>query len=192
MTQQSHCWAYTPRKPELKETRVPQCFISCNVFVWLWCLGSAGIIKKEFESLWFSLIFWKSLKKIAIFFKCSAVKSSGSGVFWKIFSLFTSYRSVHIFNFFIFNVNYNQKRVGMSNILETYNLPILNHESLPPFSGGGSDFISQGKLFNCSYQRCKEFFLWTPDKFHWHYHKSVRVPQRLQSSLFLSYTLVFK
>ena len=25
MTQQSHCWTYTPRKPELKETRVPQC-----------------------------------------------------------------------------------------------------------------------------------------------------------------------
>ena len=24
MTQQSHCWAYTPRKPKLKETRVPQ------------------------------------------------------------------------------------------------------------------------------------------------------------------------
>ena len=25
MTQQSHCWAYTPRKLELKETCVPQC-----------------------------------------------------------------------------------------------------------------------------------------------------------------------
>ena len=25
LTQQSHCWAYTPRKPELKETCVPQC-----------------------------------------------------------------------------------------------------------------------------------------------------------------------
>ena len=25
MTQQSHYWAYTPRKPELKETRVPRC-----------------------------------------------------------------------------------------------------------------------------------------------------------------------
>ena len=24
-TQQSHCWAYTPRKPELKESHVPQC-----------------------------------------------------------------------------------------------------------------------------------------------------------------------
>ena len=26
MTQQSHCWAYTPRKPELKETHVPPAF----------------------------------------------------------------------------------------------------------------------------------------------------------------------
>ena len=26
MTQQSHCWAYTLRKPELKETRVPPMF----------------------------------------------------------------------------------------------------------------------------------------------------------------------
>ena len=25
MTQQSHCGAYTPRKQEMKETRVPQC-----------------------------------------------------------------------------------------------------------------------------------------------------------------------
>ena len=24
MTQKSHCWAYTPRNPELKETHVPQ------------------------------------------------------------------------------------------------------------------------------------------------------------------------
>ena len=25
MTQQCYCWAYTPRKPELKETHEPQC-----------------------------------------------------------------------------------------------------------------------------------------------------------------------
>ena len=25
MIQQSHCWAYTLKKPEWKETRVPQC-----------------------------------------------------------------------------------------------------------------------------------------------------------------------
>ena len=28
MTQQSHYWAYTPRKPELKETHVPPMFIA--------------------------------------------------------------------------------------------------------------------------------------------------------------------
>ena len=28
MIQQSHCWAYTPRKLELKETRVPPMFIA--------------------------------------------------------------------------------------------------------------------------------------------------------------------
>ena len=28
MTQQSYCWAYTPRKPELKETHVPIMFIT--------------------------------------------------------------------------------------------------------------------------------------------------------------------
>ena len=28
MTQQSHCWTYTPRKPELKETRVSAMFIA--------------------------------------------------------------------------------------------------------------------------------------------------------------------
>ena len=28
MTQQSHCWAYTPRKSELKETHVPPVFIA--------------------------------------------------------------------------------------------------------------------------------------------------------------------
>ena len=27
MTQQSHCWAYTPRRPELKEIHVPQCLL---------------------------------------------------------------------------------------------------------------------------------------------------------------------
>ena len=33
MTQQSHFWAYTPRKPELKETHVPQCSSQHYVYV---------------------------------------------------------------------------------------------------------------------------------------------------------------
>ena len=35
MTQQSHCWAYTPRKPELKETRAPQCSSAYKSFTTL-------------------------------------------------------------------------------------------------------------------------------------------------------------
>ena len=31
MIQQSHCWAYTLRKPEGKETRVPQCSLQHNL-----------------------------------------------------------------------------------------------------------------------------------------------------------------
>ena len=32
MTQQSHFWAYTPRKPDLKEIRAPQCSLWCFFF----------------------------------------------------------------------------------------------------------------------------------------------------------------
>ena len=34
MTQQSHCWAYTPKKPELKETHVPQCSLFTLARTW--------------------------------------------------------------------------------------------------------------------------------------------------------------
>ena len=40
MTQQSHCWAYTPRKPELKETRVPQCSLQH-------CLQQPGWVMRQ-------------------------------------------------------------------------------------------------------------------------------------------------
>ena len=33
MTQQPHCWAYTPRKSELKEARVPPMFIAALFIV---------------------------------------------------------------------------------------------------------------------------------------------------------------
>ena len=33
MTQQSHCWAYTLRKPELKETHVPPMFIAALLII---------------------------------------------------------------------------------------------------------------------------------------------------------------
>ena len=34
MTQQYHCWAYTSRKPELKEASVPQCSLFTIARTW--------------------------------------------------------------------------------------------------------------------------------------------------------------
>ena len=82
MTQQSHCWAYTPRKPELKETRVPLMSIAALFIIartwkqprcpsadeWirkLWFIYTmeyySGIKKNTFESV---LMRWMKLEPI--------------------------------------------------------------------------------------------------------------------------------
>ena len=79
MTQQSHCWAYTPRKPELKETRVPQCSLFMIGRIWkqprcpsadewirkLWYIYTmeyhSPVKKNTFESV---LMRWMKLKPI--------------------------------------------------------------------------------------------------------------------------------
>ena len=70
MTQQSHCWAYTPRKPELKETHAPQCSLQHCLFWFLVCedwyltdnLGHLVIsicnISQEFQSSFSFLFEW--------------------------------------------------------------------------------------------------------------------------------------
>ena len=46
MTQQSHFWAYTPKKPELKETHLPQCSspVSWGKLVLLWTFPLALLL----------------------------------------------------------------------------------------------------------------------------------------------------
>ena len=82
MTQQSHCWAYTPRKPELKETRVSNMFTVALLIIartWkqprcpsadecirkLWYMYTmeyySAIIKNTFESV---LMRWMKLDPI--------------------------------------------------------------------------------------------------------------------------------
>ena len=82
MTQQSHCWAYTPRKPELKEACVPPVFITALFIIartrkqprcpsadeWIrkwWCIYTmeyySAIKKNTFESV---LMRWIKLEPI--------------------------------------------------------------------------------------------------------------------------------
>ena len=79
MTEQSHCWAYSPRKPELKERRVPQYSLFIIARTWkqprcpsadewirkLWYIYTmeyySAIEQNTFESV---LMRWMKLKPI--------------------------------------------------------------------------------------------------------------------------------
>ena len=82
MTQQSHFWAYTPRKPDLKETRAPPMFIAALFIIartwkqprcpsadewirkvwYIYTMGYYSAIKKDsFESV---LMRWMKLEPI--------------------------------------------------------------------------------------------------------------------------------
>ena len=66
MTQQSHCWAYTPRKPELKETRVPPMFIAAQFTIaraWkqLRCPSTDEWIRKQWYI--YKMEYYSAIKK---------------------------------------------------------------------------------------------------------------------------------
>ena len=53
MTQQSHCWAYTPRKPELKETHVPQCSSALFTIARTWKQPRCPSADEWIRKLWY-------------------------------------------------------------------------------------------------------------------------------------------
>ena len=66
MTQQSHCWAYTPRKPELKETRVPPMFIAALFTVArTWKQSRCPLADKRIRKLWciYTMKYYLAIKK---------------------------------------------------------------------------------------------------------------------------------
>ena len=69
MTQQSHSWAYTPRKPDLKGTRVPQCssqalFIIARTWKQPRCPSADEWIRK----LWYiyTMEYYSAIKKKSV------------------------------------------------------------------------------------------------------------------------------
>ena len=66
MTQQSHCWAYTPRKPELKETHVPPMFIATLFTITrTWKQPRYPSAVKQIRKLWYihTMEYYSATKK---------------------------------------------------------------------------------------------------------------------------------
>ena len=65
MTQQSHCWAYTPRKPELKETRVPSVHHALCIIARTWKQPRCPSADEWIRKLWFiyTMEYYSAIKK---------------------------------------------------------------------------------------------------------------------------------
>ena len=67
MTQKSHCWAYTLRKPELKETHVSQCSLQHCLIARTWKQPRYPSADRWIRSLWYmyTIEYYSAIKKNA-------------------------------------------------------------------------------------------------------------------------------
>ena len=67
MTQQSHFWAYTPRKPDPKETRAPQSMFIAALFIIArtWNQPRSPSADKWIRKLWYiyTMEYYSAIKK---------------------------------------------------------------------------------------------------------------------------------
>ena len=65
MTQQSHFWAYTPRKPDLKETHAPQCSSQQFVIARTWKQPRCPSADEWTRKLWYiyTMEYYSAIKK---------------------------------------------------------------------------------------------------------------------------------
>ena len=66
MTQESHCWSYTHRKPELKETRVPPMFITALFAIAkTWKQPRCPLADEWITKLWYiyTIEYYSAIKK---------------------------------------------------------------------------------------------------------------------------------
>ena len=67
MTQQSHCWAYTLRKPELKETRTPTFITALFTIARTWKQARCSLAGEWIRKLWYTytMDYYSATKKNA-------------------------------------------------------------------------------------------------------------------------------
>ena len=67
MTQQSNCWGYTPRKPELKETRLPHCSSQYCLQYPTWKQHRCPLADEWIRNLWYiyTMNYYSAIEKNA-------------------------------------------------------------------------------------------------------------------------------
>ena len=67
MTQQSHCWEYTPRKPKLKETHTPVFIAALFTIARMWKQLRCPSADKWIRKLWYiyTMDYYSAIKKNA-------------------------------------------------------------------------------------------------------------------------------
>ena len=97
MTQQSHCWAYTLRKPKSKETRVPPMFIAALfIVVRTWKQPRCPSADEWIRKLWYIYMmeYYSAIKKNAFEIKTTmrfhlmlvgmaAIQRSTNNKYWR-------------------------------------------------------------------------------------------------------------
>ena len=65
MTQQSHCWAYTPRKPELKETHTQMFITTLFITAGIWKQPTCPSAHEWIRKLWYiyPMDYYSAIKK---------------------------------------------------------------------------------------------------------------------------------
>ena len=65
MTQQSHCWAYTPRKPKLKDTCTPMFIAALFIIARTWKQPRCPSADEWIRKLWYiyTMIYYSAIKK---------------------------------------------------------------------------------------------------------------------------------
>ena len=65
MTQQSHSWAYTPRKQDLKETRVPMFIAALFIIARTWKQPRCPSVDEWIRKLWYiyTMEYYSAIKK---------------------------------------------------------------------------------------------------------------------------------
>ena len=104
MTQQSHCWAYTPRKPELIDTCTPVFIAALFTIARTWKQPRCLLADKWIRKLWYihTMEYYSAIKKEHIWINSNEVDETGA--YYTEWSKSERKKPMHYINTYIWNL----------------------------------------------------------------------------------------